>query len=108
MLHFPHPADALPAALELRDAMAPAGLPPAHTGIHAGSVIRRETDYFGGTVNLASRLAMRAGPDEILVTPALLDAAGSLPPGAGVPRPMPPLELKGIPEPIEALRIGPA
>jgi adenylate cyclase len=108
MLHFRHPADALPAALELRDAMAPAGLPPAHTAIHAGPVIRRESDYFGRTVNLASRLAAQAGPNRILVTPALLQAAPGLPDGAGTPEPMPPLELKGIPEPVEALRIGPA
>jgi len=107
MLHFPHPADALPVALELRDAMAPAGLPAAHTGIHAGGVIRRESDYFGRTVNVAARLASQAAADEILVTPELLALAGPLPRGISVPEPMPPLSLKGIPEPVAALRISP-
>jgi adenylate cyclase len=108
MLHFPHPPDALPAAVELRDAMAPAGLPPAHTGIHAGGVIRRESDYFGRTVNVAARLAAQAAANEILVTPELLALAGALPQGIDAPEPVSPLSLKGIPEPVAALRFVPA
>lgn len=108
MLHFARPEEALPAALELRGAMEPARLPAAHIGVHAGPVIRRESDYFGRTVNVAARLAAQAGPGEILVTPELLDAAGSLPPGVSAPEPMAPLDLKGIPEPVAALRIPPA
>ena len=107
MLHFARPEQALPAALELRDAMTPAGLPAAHTGIHAGPVIRRESDYFGRTVNVAARLASQAGPHEILLTPELLEAAGRLPDGIDAPEPMAPLALKGIPEPVAALRIAP-
>lgn len=106
MIHFPHPTDALPAAVELRDAMAPAGLPPAHTGIHSGGVIRRESDYFGRTVNIAARLAAEAGADEILVTPEALAATRRLPRGISSPEPIGPLSLKGIPEPIAALRIS--
>ena len=99
MLHFPRPADAVDAAVELREAMGPAALPPAHTGIHAGTVIRREADFFGRTVNIAARLASAAGPDEILVTDALVDAVragGSDLPGLVE---VAPLELKGIPGP---------
>lgn len=107
MLHFGRPEHALPAALELRDAMAPAGLPAAHIGVHAGAVIRRESDFFGRTVNIAARLAGRAGPHEILVTPELLAAVGQLPAGTPAPEPMVPVELKGIPEPVPALRIAP-
>ena len=107
MLHFPRPADSVAAAVALRDAMAPAGLPPAHTGIHAGAVIRRESDFFGRTVNIAARLATQAGANEILVTPELLAAAGKLPDGVSAPEQLPPLKLKGIPEPVAALRIGP-
>ncbi|HEX2141851.1 MAG TPA: adenylate/guanylate cyclase domain-containing protein [Candidatus Limnocylindria bacterium] len=107
MLHFARPVDAVSAALALRQAVAAAGLPPAHIGIHAGAVIRRESDYFGRTVNVAARLSGQAGPGEVLLTPAVVDAVRSageeLPPmeDAGA------LRLKGIPEPVAALRIGP-
>src|SRR6185503_11154647 len=43
------------------------GLPAAHAGIAAGPVFVRDGDIFGRTVNLASRIADRAGPGEILV-----------------------------------------
>jgi adenylate cyclase len=96
MLHFPRPVDAPAAALALRDAMAPAGLPPTHTGIHAGAVIRRESDYYGSTVNVAARLAAHAGAGEVLVTAELVaavrDAGGALPELV----PTPDLDLKGI------------
>lgn len=95
MLHCPLPSDAARAALALRGAMAPAGLPPAHIGIHAGAVIRRESDYFGRTVNVAARLGALAGLDEILVSAELADLVDALPP----PEPMGSRTLKGIAEP---------
>ena len=105
MLHFPRPADAIAAAVDLRGSMPPAGLPAAHTGIAAGAVIRRESDYFGRTVNIAARLAALAGPDEILVTDALVEVVRAV--GTGLPNlvELPPLELKGIPERITAHRV---
>jgi class 3 adenylate cyclase len=104
MLHFPRPADAVPAALALRDEVAAAGLPPTHTGIDAGSVIRRESDFFGRTVNIAARLSAQAGAGEVLLTRAVLEAAGEAPNLAGVEE-LPPLTLKGIPEPVTAFRL---
>jgi class 3 adenylate cyclase len=108
MLHFQHAWDAVSAAVALRDAMAPAELPPAHSGIHAGPVIRREADLYGRTVNIAARLAAAAGPHEILVTAELVDAARSG--GATLPALLErsPLELKGIPEPVHAFLIPPS
>jgi adenylate cyclase len=108
MLHFPRPSDALAAAIALRDAMQEVGLPPAHMGIHAGGVIRRESDFFGRTVNIASRLAMAAGPGEILVTDELVTAArdgdGAVP---ELTRLETPLRLKGIDGAVAAHRVGP-
>ncbi len=40
-------------------------LPPVHAGICAGSVVWRQGDVFGATVNDAARLADAAGPWEI-------------------------------------------
>jgi adenylate cyclase len=50
------------AALELVDGVASAGLPPAHVGLHAGPVLFQQGDYYGRTVNLASRIAEYARP----------------------------------------------
>ncbi len=46
-------------------------------GIAFGEVLVRGGDYYGSVVNLASRLADQAVPEEILVTEALADAAGA-------------------------------
>lgn len=101
MLHFARPANAVAAALALRGAVASAGLPPTHTGIDAGAVIRRESDYFGRTVNIAARLAAQAGAGSVLVTAALRDAAGDAAELRGAAQ-VGPLDLKGIPEPVTA------
>jgi class 3 adenylate cyclase len=93
MLHFPNAADGVIGALEMVRAVAEAGLPPAHVGLHAGPVIFQEGDYYGSTVNLASRISDHAGPGQVLVSQAVVDAASS----AGVVfREVGPVELKGV------------
>jgi len=67
MLHFDDVTDALTAVLGLIGTLGTQGL-PAHAGIHAGALIERDGDYFGRTVNLASRVAGQAGPGQVLVT----------------------------------------
>jgi class 3 adenylate cyclase len=44
-------------------------LRPLHDGVDVGPVIRREGDYFGTVVNVASRAAAEAAAGEVLVTP---------------------------------------
>lgn len=107
MMHFPRPPDAIDAAVTLREAIKREMLPPVHIGIDAGRVLRRESDFFGRTVNIASRLSGVAGPDEILATEALVAAIRSV--DAPLPRltTLPPIELKGIPEPVNVHRIDP-
>jgi class 3 adenylate cyclase len=41
-----------------------------------GSVIERDLDVFGYTVNLASRIAEAAGPGEVLASEVVMDEAG--------------------------------
>ncbi len=68
MCHFPHPAEAVTAALEMIEGAPGVGLPPARVGLNAGPLIARDSDYFGRTVNVASRLAAHAGPEQVVVT----------------------------------------
>jgi len=93
MFHFKDPGPGVVAALEMAAGVADAGLPPAHVGLHAGPVIFQEGDYYGQTVNVASRIADYARPGEVLVSQEVVDASG----GAEVAfRDIGPVELKGV------------
>ena len=97
MIWFRDPGPAVVAALEMSDGVAGAGLPPAHVGIHAGAVVMQDGDYYGQTVNLASRIAGYARPGEVVVSQAVVESAGDAPltfVDLGN------VELKGVPEPI--------
>jgi len=74
MLHFDRVADALGAAMELVEKLGEEQL-PAHAGVHAGALIQYDGDYFGRTVNLASRVADKAEPGEVAVTQQVVDNA---------------------------------
>jgi len=73
--------------------VADAGLPPAHLGLHAGSVIFQEGDYYGQTVNLAARIAEYARPGEVVVSLAVVEASGA---SDVAFREIGPVELKGV------------
>jgi adenylate cyclase len=49
--------------------------PLPRIGIHYGSVLYRDGDYYGTAVNLASRVGARAAGREVLVTREVVDAA---------------------------------
>ena len=76
MFFFPNPGPGVVAALEMVAGVAEAGLPPAHVGLHAGPVIFQEGDYYGQTVNVASRIAEYARPGEVVVSQEVVDAIG--------------------------------
>ena len=107
MLHFPNPGLGVIAALEMVAGVADAGLPPAHVGLHAGPVIFQEGDYYGQTVNVASRIAGYAGPGEVIVSQAVVDASNGV---AVAFREVGPVELKGVSGamPLHAASLRPA
>jgi len=74
MVHYRTPAGAVRSALELVEQLPEAGLPPAHVGVAAGPVVVQGGDYFGRTVNLASRVAAHAQAGQVLVTAAVAQA----------------------------------
>lgn len=97
MLHFPNPGRGVVAALDMVTEVEAGGLPPAHVGLHAGAVIFQEGDYYGRTVNLASRIADHAQPGQVLVSQAMVDACGDEPVAF---RDVGPVALKNVAEPM--------
>jgi adenylate cyclase len=93
MLFFPEAGRAVRAALGMVDAVAAAGLPPAHVGVHAGPVLFQEGDYYGQTVNVASRIGEYARPGEVLVSQQVVEATDD--PDLSF-REIGPVELKGV------------
>jgi adenylate cyclase len=96
MIFFQGPGPGVVAALEMVAGVAEAGLPPAHVGLHSGPVIFQEGDYYGQTVNIASRIADYARPGEVLVSQEVVDAGGS----DVAFREIGPVELKGVSGPM--------
>ncbi len=47
--------------------------PSVHVGIHAGSVLQQEGQYFGSAINIASRVAAHARADQILCTNSVIE-----------------------------------
>jgi class 3 adenylate cyclase len=93
MLHFRDPGPGVVAALEMLAGGADAGLPPLHAGLHAGPVIFQEGDYYGQTVNVASRIADYARPGEVLVSQEVVDASSDVDVAF---REIGPVDLKGV------------
>ena len=104
MLHFPNPGAGVVAALEMVVGVSDAGLPPAHVGLHAGPVIFQEGDYYGQTVNLASRIADYAQAGEVIVSQAVVDAAMGSPVSF---RSVGPVDLKGVTAPMSLFAADP-
>jgi adenylate cyclase len=80
MVHFRDPAGAVLAALRMVEQLPAAGLPPAHVGVAAGPVVVQGGGYYGRTVNLAARIADRAGAGQVLVAEQVV----ATPPARGV------------------------
>ena len=100
MLHFRRPAGAVEASLAMVGELPSAGLPPAHVGVAAGPVVVQGGDYFGRTVNLASRVAGRAQAGQVLVTETV---AAAVPGDAVAFSDLGELRLKGFSAPVRLL-----
>jgi adenylate cyclase len=97
MFYFTDPGPGVVAALDMVDGAVDSGLPPAHVGLHAGPVLFQEGDYFGATVNIASRIADYARPGEVLVSQAVVEASPDV---AAAFTEIGPVELKGVSETV--------
>ncbi len=64
----------LEVALESVSGAGPIGIWALHAGVNTGAMVRRDGDYYGAAVNIASRAADQAGPGEVVVTQAVVDA----------------------------------
>jgi adenylate cyclase len=100
MVHFREPAGAVLAALQMVAQFPAAGLPPAHVGVAAGPVVVQGGDYFGRTVNLAARIAARAGAGQVLVSQRVVESA---PPGGVRFVELGALRLEGFARPVRLL-----
>jgi class 3 adenylate cyclase/YHS domain-containing protein/DNA-binding transcriptional MerR regulator len=104
MLTFARPADAIEFGLAMdRFVDAEPQFPALHIGAHHGSVLYREGDYVGGTVNLAARVASSGAAGQFLITEDLREAAGDLADAAFTV--LPPRRLKGIADPIRLVGV---
>jgi adenylate cyclase len=102
MFHFPDPGQAVLCGVEMVEQAPASGLPEAHVGVNAGPVVFRDGDYFGRTVNVAARIAGRAGPSEVLVSKGVVELAGA----EGLRfEEIGPVELKGVTHPVVLHRV---
>ncbi len=76
MLSYGDASEAVAAGARVIAGMRAEGMPRVHASVHKGVAITREGDYFGGAVNLAARLLIVAGADELLATRPAVEAAG--------------------------------
>jgi adenylate cyclase len=104
MFQFRGAPSAVRCALELVERAPDEGLPPARVGVSSGPVVFRDGDYFGRTVNIAARVADRAGPHQVFVTDQVVrdcgDTARFVEMGS--------FELKGLAEPLTLRRALPS
>jgi adenylate cyclase len=98
MFRFRDPGGAVVSSLDMVEEIPAAGLPPAHVGVAAGPVIRQGGDYYGRTVNLASRISDRAESGQVLVSEPVAEMA-SVRSVTFVA--IGPVELKGLTGPVD-------
>ena len=101
LLVFDSACTGVHAVVELMGAMLEAGIPPAHAGIHAGSVVERDGDVYGTTVNVASRIAAHAQPGVLLVSQPVVRECPDL---AAAVETVGDVTLKGLDEAISLSR----
>ena len=112
LLEFESVIGALNAAMELHSRVQAynADRPPSselhlRAGLHNADIVVDELDVYGAGVNLASRLATLAGPDETIISPEARDA---IVPGLDIDvEDLGECYLKHFTEPQRAYRAGP-
>ncbi|HEV8625816.1 MAG TPA: AAA family ATPase [Acidimicrobiia bacterium] len=102
MVSFTSPVAALSCAVAMQDSVEGSGF-ELRVGVHAGEPIREESDLFGGAVVVAKRLCDAADGGQVLTSQLVVDLVGGR--GAFRFRPLGPLTLKGLPEPVRTVAV---
>lgn len=107
MLRVGDPARAVRLGVEITAAVAALeDVPAVRVGIHTGPAVHRDGDWYGTTVNVASRLCDAADGGQVLVSDAAATAAGTTP---GIDFGAPELHrLKNLTAPVPARPAQPA
>ena len=103
MLRCDCAAELINLGLRLHDELG--GLAPIHVGIHTGYAVARSGDWWGATVNVASRVAAAAEAGQLLITEATRSAAGEL--GRTRLRGLGMLRFKNITSPVRVYSVSP-
>ena len=108
MLRVPEPADAVLLGLRIADELMPGhGAPAVRVGLHHGSYVERDGDFFGAAVNLAARVSGQAVGGEVLLTGHTAALAPDIDDVVYEPRGR--QQLRNVREPVElfaAVRAG--
>jgi adenylate cyclase len=76
MIRCDDPRQAIELAVRICDEVNGAlGFPPVRIGVHTGSAVCRDGDWYGNAVNVAARLCSAAGGGDVLVSDATREAA---------------------------------
>lgn len=94
MLVCSDPLPLVVAVLDLVDAAAVHGLPRLRVGVSTGWAVTRAGDWFGSSVNVASRVTAAAHPGSVLVAEMTRDAVGDRDDLSWTP--VGPRQLKGV------------
>lgn len=102
MVSFTSPVAALSCAVAMQGSVEGSGL-ELRVGVHAGEPIREESDLFGAAVVVAKRLCDAAQGGQILTSQLVVDLVGGR--GSFRFRPLGPVALKGLPEPVRTVAV---
>ena len=102
MVSFTSPVAALSCAVAMQGSVEGSGL-ELRVGVHAGEPIREESDLFGAAVVVAKRLCDTAQGGQILTSQLVVDLVGGR--GTFRFRPLGPMALKGLPEPVRTVAV---
>lgn len=104
MIYVPVAAEAVHLALDIVTTIGPANqLPRVRVGLDWGPAVRRDDDWFGATVNRASRVVGIAKEGTALATERARAAAGAVPGVEFVP--CGDASLKGISSPVRVFEL---
>ena len=78
MIHGADAASVVSLALRIAAELSEEGwCPPLRMGVHSGTAVRRGSDWYGSTVNVAARLTDSAGAGEVLISLTTRDLLAS-------------------------------